>query len=84
MTYNELLDHVHENKEIGERLYVCTFLTCDYEKMRRATVTIVKNISGKYVVTQWSDFEYGRYHVRKEFSNKDLASDCAWNLLCNR
>ena len=81
MTYDELLNHVHEDKEIGERLYVCTFLTCDYDKMRRATVTMVKNILGKYVVTRWLDFEYGRYLVKKEFTNKDLASDCAWNLL---
>ena len=81
MTYSELLSQISESQELSERLYICTFFTCDYERMRRATVTMVKNVFGKYVVTRWSDFEYGRYLEKKEFANKDLASDCAWELL---
>lgn len=80
MTYDELLNQINENQELGERLYICTFFTCDHEKMRRAKVTIVKNILGKYVVTRWLDFEYGRYLVKKEFTDKNLAADYAWNL----
>ena len=76
MTYIELLN----NKNRDDRLYFCTFLTCNLDKMRKAKVTLVKNILGKYEVTKWLDYEYGRYTVRKVFSDRDLAADYAWKL----
>lgn len=81
MTYTELKSLIRTRGEWNGRLYICNFLNCDQDKMKNATVTLVKNASGKYVVTEWLDYEYGRYRSVKEFSDKDAAADHAWNIL---
>ena len=73
-----------KDKAFDERLYVCNFLNCKNKKMEKATVTIVKNIRGRYVVTKWLDYEYGRYAARQEFRDKDAAAEYAWSLLGER
>ena len=36
----------------------------------------------KYVVTLWTDYEYGKYEICKSFANKDVAANFAWDLFC--
>ena len=48
--------------------------------MKLSQITIVKNIFGRYIVTDWLDYEYGSYLERKEFSDKDEAAEFAWKL----
>ena len=81
MTYTELESLFKTRDEWNGRLYICNFLNCDQNKMKEAKVTVVKNVLGKYVVTEWLDYEYGRYRSVKEFSDKDAAADHAWELL---
>ena len=81
MSYVELKNLIRNSSELRDKLYICTFLSCNSNKMKMAKVTIVKNILGKYIVTQWLDYEYGRYLTRKEFSDKDLAATHAWNVI---
>ena len=83
MTYLELQNLTRENSELANTLYICSFFDCNINKMKTATITIVQNIFGKYIVTEWLDYEYGKYRTRKEFSNKDSAAAYAWNLLNN-
>lgn len=56
------------------------FFTCRLEKLHEATITLITNILGHYVVTHWLDYEYNYYKDRKIFKNKDLAADYAWEL----
>ena len=81
MSYFELINLTRGSSELRDKLYICTYLTCNSDKMKMAKVTIVKNILGKYIVTHWLDYEYGRYLSRKEFSDKDIAATYAWDLL---
>lgn len=81
MKYNELKKIVNENKDISEKIYICNFLLCKTKKMSCTKISLVKNFLGKYVVTLWLDYEYGRFFERKEFSDKDDAADYAWNLM---
>ncbi len=48
--------------------------------MSNTSISIYRNPFGKYIVTKWQDYEYGRYSERKIFSDKDLAADYAWQL----
>ena len=80
MKYKEIKCIIKEYKEFQKCIYICNFITCDYEKMKYCTVSIVRNGFGKYVVTKWTDYEYQRYSERKIFSDKDLAADNAWKL----
>lgn len=80
MKYKEIKCIIKEYKEFQKCIYICNFITCDYEKMKYCTVSIVRNGLGKYVVTKWLDYEYQKYSERKIFSDKDLAADYAWKL----
>lgn len=81
--YHSLKAIIKDHKEIADDIYICNFLNCDLEKMKHTKISLVKNIFGRYVVTEWQDYEYGRYSERKEFSDKDLAAVYAWKLFVN-
>jgi hypothetical protein len=72
--------YIEEYKEIADEIYVCNFLNCDKKKMEHSKITLVKNIFGRYIVTDWLDYEYGSYLARKEFSDKDEAAEFAWKM----
>ena len=79
MTYKELKNYVEKNN-FSEKIYICNFFTCNTEKMKKAKISIVKNIFGKFVVTKWLDYEYNKVADVQTFFEKDLAADYAWNL----
>lgn len=83
MNFEELKKIIDTNSAISEKIYICNFLTCKTEKMKNTKITIVKNLLGKYVVTLWLDYEYGRFSEQEIFSNKDSAANYAWKLLSN-
>ena len=62
---------------------MCNFLTCKTEKMKNTNISLVKNLLGKYVVTLWLDYEYGRFLEQEIFSDKDSAANYACKLLNN-
>jgi len=49
--------------------------------MKSTRISLVKSLLGKYVVTLWLDYEYGRFTERKTFNDKDSAANYAWQLL---
>ena len=80
MKYKELKKLIKTNSEISKKIYITNFFTCRLEKLHEATITLITNILGHYVVTHWLDYEYNYYKDRKIFKNKDLAADYAWEL----
>ncbi len=56
-----------------------SFIPKNKEKMKNTKITLVKNLLGKYIVTLWLDYEYGKFSERQSFSDKDLAA--AWLLI---
>ena len=78
--YRSLKAYIRENPIISKEIYICNFLNCDERKMAQAKITIVKNILGNYIVTEWLDYEYGQYVQRKRFGDKDEAAVFAWRL----
>ena len=83
MNYNELKKIVNTNSDISKKIYMCNFLTCKIEKMKNTRISLVKNLLGKYIVTLWLDYEYGRFSEQEIFSDKDSAANYAWKLLNN-
>lgn len=81
MNYDELKKIVDTNNDISKKIYICNFLTCKAEKMKNTKISLVKNLLGKYVVTLWLDYEYGRFSEQKIFNDKDSAANYAWILL---
>lgn len=81
MTYLELVKKVSNDDELSREIYICCFINCKKEKMKNAKITLIKNILGFYVVTQWLDYEYQKYLERKNFSDKDEAANFVWNLV---
>lgn len=81
MNFDELKKIVDTNNNISKKIYICNFLTCKTEKMKNAKISLVKNILGKYIVTLWLDYEYGRFSEQEVFNNKDSAANFAWKLL---
>lgn len=83
MNYNELKKIVATDKEISKKIYICNFLTCNTEKMKNTKISLVRNLLGKYIVTLWLDYEYGKFSKQQSFNNKDLAANYAWQLIKN-
>ncbi len=83
MNYDELKKIVDTNSDISKKIYMCNFLTCKTEKMKNTKISLVKNLLGKYVVTLWLDYEYGRFLEQEIFNDKDSAANYAWILLNN-
>ena len=82
--FHSLRAYIEEYKEISDKIYIGNFLSCDEEKMKHSKITMVKNILGRYIVTDWLDYEYGSYLERKEFSDKDEAAEFAWKLFVKK
>lgn len=80
MKYNDLKKIIKENKNFQQFIYVSNLFTCKYEIISNTSISIYRNILGKYVVTKWLDYEYDRYSENVIFSDKDLAADYAWKL----
>ncbi len=80
MTYSKLQELIQKETTVSKKIYMNDFFFCNSEKMRHAQITIIKNIIGKYVVTLWKDYEYGKYELCKSFTNKDDAATFAWDL----
>ena len=80
MKYNDLKKIIKENKNFQQFIYVCNLFTSKYEIMCNTSISICRNILGKYVVTKWLDYEYGRYSEKVFFSDKDLAAEYDWKL----
>jgi len=80
MNYIQLKKIINTNIEVRRKIYVCSFLTCRQEKIKNAKISLVKNLLGKYVVTLWIDYEYGKALKRITFKDKNLAADYAWQL----
>lgn len=80
MNLDELKKIVDTNSDISKEIYICNFLTCKIEKMKNTKISIVKNLLGKYVVTLWLDYEYGRFSKQEIFNDKDLAANYAWKI----
>lgn len=80
MTYNDLKKIIKENKQFQHFIYISNWFTGNYEIASNTRISLYKNILGKYVVTKWMDYEYGRFYEQQIFSNKDLAADYAWEL----
>ncbi|MBQ4273232.1 MAG: hypothetical protein IJB95_06280, partial [Clostridia bacterium] len=78
--YHSLKRYINENPSISKEIYICNFFNCNERKMAQAKITIVKNILGNYIVTEWLDYEYGQYVQRKRFGDKDEAAVFAWRL----
>jgi hypothetical protein len=51
--------------------------------MKSIRISLVKNLLGRYTVTLWLDYEYGRFTEQETFTNKDSAADYAWQLFKN-
>ena len=51
--------------------------------MKNTKISLVKNLLGKYVVTLWQDYEYGKFIAKEEFIDKDSAANHAWQLFNN-
>lgn len=81
MNYDELKKIIDRDCEISKKIYICSFLTCKTEKMKNTKISLVKNLLGKYVVTLWLDYEYGRFSKRETFNDKDSAANYAGQLL---
>lgn len=81
MNYHELKKIVDTDKDISKKIYICNFLTCDIEKMKSTKISLVRNLLGKYIVTLWLDYEYGKFLEQQSFSDKDLAANYAWQLI---
>ena len=81
MNYHELKKIVDTKKDISKNIYICNFLTCKTEKMKTTKISLVKNLLGKYIVTLWLDYEYGRFLEQQSFCDKDLAANYAWQLM---
>lgn len=80
MNFYELKKAVDSDNEISEKIYICTFFTCQIDKMKKTQISLVKNLLGKYIVTFWLDYEYGRFSKQQKFKNKDLSANYAWQL----
>ncbi len=80
ITYCSLKEYIKKHANISKEIYICNFLNCNQRKMAQAKITIVKNILGNYIVTEWLDYEYGQYVQRKRFGDKDEAAVFAWRL----
>ena len=80
MTYNELKKIVNANNDIHKKIYICNFFTCRTEKIKKAKISLIKNIFGEYVVTLWLNYEYGKFSERQIFNDKDSAANYAWQL----
>ena len=52
--------------------------------MKNSEITLITNIFGKYVVTDWIDYEYGQYSEKIEFADKDEAAEIAWKLFVKK
>lgn len=81
MNYDELKKIVDTDRDISKKIYICNFLTCTTEKMKNTKISLVKNLLGKYIVTLWLDYEYGRFLEQQSFGDKDLAAKYAWQLI---
>ena len=82
--YHSLKCYMAEYCEIAESIYVCNILNCDKGQMAKSEITLVKNLFGKYVVTDWMDYEYGQFSESRSFTDPDLAAQYAWRLFVNR
>lgn len=80
MNYKCLQTIIKENNNFQRYIYISNFLTCNGEKMKYCGVSLIRNIFGKYVVTKWLDYEYGRFLEQEIFNDKDLAANYAWKL----
>ena len=80
MNYSELKKIVDTNSNVSKKIYICNFLNCKEEKMKSIRISLVKNLLGRYTVTLWLDYEYGRYSKRRSFKDKNLAAIYAWQL----
>ena len=83
MNYSELKKIVDTNINVSKKIYICNFLNCKDEKMKSIRISLVKNLLGRYTVTLWLDYEYGRFTEQETFTNKDSAADYAWQLFKN-
>ena len=83
MNYDELMKIVNTNDNISKKIYICNFLTCKKERMKSTRISLVKNLLGKYVVTLWLDYEYGRFSKQETFKDKDSAAIFVWQLFNN-
>ena len=45
--------------------------------MKNKKISLVINLLGKYIVTLWLDYEYGKFSKQQSFNNKDLAANYA-------
>lgn len=81
MNYHELKKIVDTDKDISKKIYICNFLSCNTEKMKNIKISLVRNLLGKYIVTLWLDYEYGKFSEQLSFSDKDLAANYAWQLI---
>ena len=82
MTYSKLQELIQKETAVSKEIYINNFFFCNFEKMKNTQITIIKNVIGKYVVTLWADYEYGKYEICKSFTNKDVAANFAWDLFC--
>lgn len=49
--------------------------------MKSTKISLVRNLLGKYIVTLWLDYEYGKFLEQQSFSDKDLAANYACQLI---
>lgn len=84
ISYRSLIAFINEYPQIANKIYICNFLNCDKNKIKNAEITIITNIFGKYVVTDWLDYERGQYLERIEFSDKDEAAEFTWKLFVKK
>ncbi len=83
MNYVELKTVVNTHIDISKKIYICNFLNCKEEKMKSTRISLVKNFLGKYIVTLWLDYEYGKFIEQKTFNDKNSAANYAWQLYNN-
>lgn len=83
MNYDELKKIVDTNSDAYKRIYLCNFWTFKAKRMKIARISLVKNLLGKYVVTLWLDYEYGKFLKQETFKDKDAAANYAWQLFNN-
>lgn len=81
MTYDELVKIVSNDESLSEKVYISHFFVAKIERIKKAKITLISNVFGFYVVTVWTDYEYGRYDEEKSFWTRDAAADYTWTLI---
>ncbi len=80
LTYLELKEIIKSNIEVSQKIYITNSFLRKIDDERVSQISIVRNLFGKYVVTKWLDYDYMKYSDMKEFTDKDMAADYAWQL----